>query len=50
MDTPYALGDLVVWKGIELVVIDIKDNGDLETLSPTLRVTAPPTDFTPSFN
>jgi signal peptidase I len=48
MDTPtFHVGDLVVWKSIQLVVIEIKDNGMVEALSPTMRVTALPSEFQP---
>jgi hypothetical protein len=42
---PFALGDLVKWHGIELVVIELKPNGEIEALSPTWRVTAKPDEF-----
>ena len=42
--TQFAVGDVVLWKGFELIVVDLKP-GIVEALSPQWRVSAPPTDF-----
>ncbi len=41
----FNLGDTVIWHGIELVVIELKNNGQIEAISPTMRVSAPASDF-----
>jgi hypothetical protein len=48
MAAPYQVGDLVIWHDIELVVIEVKADGQIEAISPTMRVSAPPRDFTPA--
>lgn len=42
----FKVGDVVLWRGIRLVVIAVEKGGWIEALSPTLRVHGEPEEFT----
>lgn len=43
----FSVGDLVTWKSFQLVVIELKEDGTLDAMSPTMRVNDIPANFTP---
>lgn len=42
---PWGIGDTVIWKGFELIVISVAPDGHTEAISPIWRVSADSSDF-----